>query len=50
VGCSKPADDCTFFYGNGDANHHIGTGFFVQKGIIPAVKRVDFSSGRMSLV
>jgi hypothetical protein len=24
---SKPADVCTFFYGNGNADDHLGTGF-----------------------
>jgi hypothetical protein len=27
VGGSKPADDCTFFYGDGNDNHHLGTAF-----------------------
>jgi hypothetical protein len=31
-GGSQPADDYTFLYGNGNANHHLGTGFFVHKG------------------
>jgi hypothetical protein len=30
-----------FFYGNGNADHHLGTGFFVHKGTISAVKRVE---------
>jgi exonuclease III len=29
---SQPADDYTFHYGNGDANHYLGTGLFVHKG------------------
>jgi exonuclease III len=28
---SQPADDYTFFYGNGNAKHHSGTGFFMCK-------------------
>jgi hypothetical protein len=28
---NKPADDYTFFYGNGDAYHHLGMGFFIHK-------------------
>jgi hypothetical protein len=47
---SQPADDCTFSYGNGNANHHLGTGFFIHKGIISAVKRVEFISDWMSYI
>jgi hypothetical protein len=49
-GGTEPADDCKFFYGNGNANHHLGTGFLVHKGIISAVKRVEFFSDRMSYI
>jgi len=43
----QPTHDCTFFYGNGNANRHLGTGFFVHKGIISAFKRVEFISERI---
>jgi hypothetical protein len=42
----QPVDDYTFFYGNGNANHHFETDFFVHQGIRSAVKR-QFVSCRM---
>jgi hypothetical protein len=41
-GGSQPADDYTFFCENVNANHHLGTGFFIHKVIITAVKKVEF--------
>jgi hypothetical protein len=37
-----------FFYGNRNANHHLGTGFSIQTGIRSALKRVKFVGDRMS--
>jgi hypothetical protein len=44
---SQPVDEYIFLYGNGNANHHLGTGLFIYKRIILAVKRVEFISDRM---
>jgi hypothetical protein len=40
----KPADIFALFYGKGNENHELGTGFFVCKIIISAVKTVEFVS------
>jgi hypothetical protein len=38
-GGTEPVGEYTFFYGKGN-NYELGTGSFVHKGIISAVKRV----------
>jgi hypothetical protein len=47
-GGSEPAGEHTFFYGKGNENHELGTGFFTHKRIMSAVKKVEFVSDRMS--
>jgi hypothetical protein len=47
---TEPAGECRLLYGKGDENHELGTGFFVHKRIISAVKRVQSVSDRMSYI
>jgi hypothetical protein len=44
-GCgTDPAGEYTLFYGKGNENHDSGTGFFVHKRIISAIRSVEFVS------
>jgi hypothetical protein len=42
---TERAEDYTFFYGQGNGDHQLGTGFFIQKKILSAVRRMEFTSG-----
>jgi exonuclease III len=49
-GTTERAEDYTFFYGQGNGDHQLGTGFFVHKRILSAVRREEFISDRMSYI
>jgi exonuclease III len=49
-GGTESAGEYTFFYGKWNENHELGTGFFVHRRIISAVKRLEFISDRMSYI
>jgi hypothetical protein len=48
---TEPSGEYAFFYGKGNENHELDTVFFfVDKGIISAVKRFEFLSDRKSYI
>ena len=44
------ARDYNFFYGKGNENHQLGTGFFVHRRLVSAVKKIEFVSDRFSYI
>ena len=40
--------DYLLYYGEGNDNHQLGTGFFIHKRIKSTVKKVEFISDRLS--
>jgi hypothetical protein len=49
-GGTERAEDCTFFYGQGNGDHQLETGFFVHKRIVTAVRREELIGNRVSYI
>jgi hypothetical protein len=49
-GGTERAEDYTFFYGEGNGDYQLGTGFFVQKRIVSKVRRVKLISDRLPYI
>jgi len=47
---TEPEDNYTFFYGEGNDNHHLQAGFFVYVRITLSVKGVEFLSNRTEYI
>ena len=42
--------DYNFFYGKANENNQLGTGFFVHRRLVSAVKRIEIVSDRLSYI
>jgi exonuclease III len=49
-GGTERGEDYTFFYGQGNGDNWLGTGFFICKRTVSSVRRVEFISDRMSYI
>jgi hypothetical protein len=49
-GVTVRAGDYTFFYGKENENHQLGTGFFIHQRKVPAAKKAEFVSDRISYI
>jgi hypothetical protein len=49
-GGTERAEEYLFLYGQGNGDHQLGTGFFIHKRTLSAVRRVEFISDRMSYI
>jgi hypothetical protein len=49
-GCTEPAGEYTFFYGKGNDDHELGTGFSYIEESYQYLKRVEFVSDRISYI